>query len=154
MSERATNSWTIEVDVPPEVAFQYLSDIGRYAEWSPKPYRVEPAPSLPLQQGVAFQSYGVVAGDKNHANHVEVTVVDAPHRLVLTSTDKGEQYVHQFDVEASAGGSRITRTVDAPQPRGFVRLIFPLIFAVFINPEVSKGMNMLKSNLTKVAKQS
>ena len=147
MPDRSVKSWTIEVDASPEVAFQYLSDVGRHAEWSPKPYRVDPVPELPLQQGVTYQSYGVVPGDKDHANEVEVTVVDAPHRLVLTSTDKGEHYVHRFDIEASGRGSRVTRTVEAPQPTGFVRLIFPLIFAVFINPEVSKGMNMLKSNL-------
>ena len=154
MSDRATNSWTIEVATPPQVAFQYLTDIGRYPEWSPKPYRVDPVPSQPLEQGVTFQSFGVVPGNKVHANQVEVTVVDAPHRLVLTSTDKGEKYVHQFDVEPSEGGSRITRTVDAPQPKGFVRLIFPLIFAVFINPEVTKGMKMLQANLANAAKQS
>jgi len=75
-------------------------------------------------------------------------LVDPPHRLVLTSTDKGEQYVHRFDIEPSGRGSRVTRTVEAPHPTGFARLIFPLIFALFINPEVSKGMNMLKANLT------
>ena len=154
MSERATNSWTIDVEVSTEVAFQYLTDIGKYAEWSPKPYRVDPVPALPLRQGVTFQSYGVVPGDKDHANQVEVTVVDAPRRLVLTCTDKGEQYVHRFDVEASGRGSRITRTVEAPQPRGLIRLVFPLIFAIFINPEVSKGMSMLKANLAKAAKPS
>jgi len=79
-------------------------------------------------------------------------VVDATHRLVLTAIDKGERYVHQFDVEASGLGSRITRTVEAPQPTGFVRIIFPLIFAVFINPEVTKGMGMLKANLSALAK--
>ncbi len=154
MPDRSVKSWTIEVEAPPEVAFQYLSDVGRHAEWSPKPYRVDPVPEMPLQQGVTYQSYGVVPGDKDHANQVEVSLVNAPRRLVLTSTDKGEQYVHQFDVEASGGGSRITRTVEAPQPTGFVRLIFPLIFAIFINPEVSKGMNMLKANLAKAAKPS
>ena len=154
MSDRATNSWTVEVAAPPEVAFEYLSDIGRYSEWSPKPYRVEPVPSQPLEQGVTFQSFGVVPGNKDHPNQVEVTVVDAPRRLVLTSTDKGERYVHRFDVEASGRGSRITRTVEAPQPKGFVRLVFPLIFAVFINPEVTKGMKMLQANLANAAKQS
>jgi uncharacterized protein YndB with AHSA1/START domain len=154
MSDRTTKSWTIETDSTPEVAFAYLSDVGRHAEWSPKPYRVDPVPGLPLQQGSTYQSFGVVPGDKQHANNVEVTLVDAPHRLVLTSTDKGEQYVHRFDVEASGRGSRITRTVEAPQPKGFVRLVFPLIFALFINPEVSKGMTMLKTNLTTAAKLS
>ncbi|MEO8107550.1 MAG: SRPBCC family protein [Actinomycetes bacterium] len=147
MPDRMTKSWSIEAAVPPEVAFQYLSDVSRHADWSPKPYRVDPIPEMPVQQGATFQSYGVVPGDKDHANQVVVTLVDAPHTLVLTSTDKGKQFVHRFDVEALGARSRITRTVESPQPTGFVRLIFPLVFAVFINPEVSKGMNMLKTNL-------
>jgi len=150
MPERMAKSWTIETQVPPEVAFTYVSDVGRHAEWSPKPYRVDPVPALPLQLGSSFQSYGSVPGDKEHANHVEVSVVDAPRMLVLTSTDKGEQYVHRFDIEALGGGSRITRTVEAPKPTGFVRLIFPLIFALFIKPDVDKGMRMLKGNLAKL----
>ena len=154
MPDRSVKSWTIEVEAPPAVAFHYLSDVGRHAEWSPKPYRVDPVPDPPLQQGTVYQSYGAIPGDKQHANDVEVTLVDAPRRLVLTSTDKGERYVHQFDVEASGRGSRITRTVEAPQPRGFVRLFFPLIFAIFINPEVSKGMSMLKANLANAVKLS
>ncbi len=145
MSDRSVKSWTIESEVSPEVAFQYLSDLGKYAEWSPKPYRVDPVPLLPLQAGTTFHSYGAVPGDKEHANEVEVTVVDAPHRLVLTAIDKGERYVHQFDVEVAGRGSRITRTVEAPHPTGFVRIIFPLIFAVFINPELTKGISMLKN---------
>lgn len=147
MAERTAKSWTIEAEVAPEVAFGYVADVARHAEWSPKPYRVDPAPSLPLKQGSRFRSIGQVPGDREHANDVEVTTVDAPRVLVLTSTDKGERYVHRFDVEGIGGGSRITRTVDAPMPTGFVRLIFPLIFALFIKPEVDKGMRMLQENL-------
>lgn len=147
MPERMTKSWTIDTQVAPEVAFGYVADVGKHAEWSPKPYRVDPVPALPLKPGSTFRSIGQVPGDKEHANDVEVTTVDAPRVLVLTSTDKGEQYVHRFDVQTSGGGSRITRTVDAPMPTGFVRLIFPVIFALFIKPEVDKGMRMLQENL-------
>lgn len=148
MTQRMSTSWTIEAPVAPEVAFAYLSDVGRHGEWSPKPYRVDPVPAVPLVQGSSFRSYGQIPGDKAHANDVEVTVVDAPRTLVLTSTDKGERYIHEFDVEASDVGSRITRTVDAPMPTGFVRIIFPVIFAVLIKPEVNKGMHMLRDNLS------
>lgn len=146
MSE-TTNSWSVEVDVSPDVAFDYLSDVSRHAEWSPRPFRVDPEPTLPLRQGDSFRSYGEIPGDKQHVNEVEVTVVDAPHRLVLTSEDRGKKYVHRFDVESVGSGSRITRTVQAARPTGLLRLVFPLVFRLFIDPEVSKGMRMLKANL-------
>ncbi len=147
MTERSAKSWTIEARVTPEVAFNYVADVTRHAEWSPKPYRVEPAPSLPLTEGTRFRSIGQVPGDREHANDIEVTTVQAPQVLVLTSTDKGERYVHRFDVEACGDGSRVTRTVDAPMPTGLVRLIFPVIFALLIKPDVDKGMRMLQENL-------
>jgi len=51
VSDRSVKSWTVEADASPEAAFQYLSDVGKHGEWSPKLYRVDPVPQLPLQQG-------------------------------------------------------------------------------------------------------
>ncbi len=147
MQKRMVKSWTIETTVTPERAFGYLADVEKHAEWSPKPYRVEPAPSMPLKVGCTFRSYGSIPGDKEHANDVEVTEINGPRRLTLTSTDKGDRYVHCFGVEPVDGGARITRLVDSPMPTGVVGLFFPIIFALFIRPDVDKGMRMLQENL-------
>jgi uncharacterized protein YndB with AHSA1/START domain len=148
MSNRMIKSWSVEVKTQPGRAFEYLTDIAKHAEWSPKPFRVEPVPTLPLKHGDKFQSFGWAPGDKDHVNDVEVTDIDSPRRLVLTSIDDGKRYVSQFDVEATDHGARITRTVDAPKPTGMMALLFPLIFVLFIKPEVEKGMQMLQENLS------
>ena len=152
MSDRMIKSWTIEANVEPELAFEYVSDVGKHAEWSPKPFRVEPVPALPLKVGDKFRSFGSAPGDKDHANDVEVTAVDSPRQLVLTSIDEGKRYVSTFDVEGTGSGTRIRRTVDAPRPTGLLALLFPVIFVLFIKPEVEKGMRMLQENVSNLSR--
>ena len=50
----------------------------------------------------------------------------------------------------AARGSR--RTVDAPKPTGFLALLFPVIFVLFIKPEVEKGMRMLQENVSNLSR--
>jgi hypothetical protein len=71
MAERSVKAWSIEVPVSAEVAFAYLADVNRHAEWSPKPYWIDPPPELPLVVGSTFTSHGHIPGDKNHTNEVE-----------------------------------------------------------------------------------
>ena len=148
MVERSVKVWSIEVPVPAAVAFSYLADVNRHAEWSPKPYWIDPPPELPLAVGSTFTSHGQIPGDTDHTNEVEILELDPPHTLVLASTERGERYVHRFDVTGTAAGCVITRTVDSPKPTGVLRLLFPVLFALLINPEVSKGMEMLRSKLS------
>jgi uncharacterized protein YndB with AHSA1/START domain len=147
MAERSVKAWSIEVPVSAEVAFAYLADVNRHAEWSPKPYWIDPPPELPLVVGSTFTSHGHIPGDKNHTNEVEVVEFDPPHTLVLASTERGDRYLHRFDVVRTASGCEITRTVDSPKPTGVLGLLFPLLFVLLIKPEVSKGMEMLRSKL-------
>jgi hypothetical protein len=55
--------------------------------------------------------------------------------------------LHRFDVVRTASGCEITRTVDSPKPTGVFGFVFPLLFVLLIKPEVSKGMEMLRSKL-------
>lgn len=146
--ERFVREWTIEAPVSPDVAFAYLADVSRHAEWSPKPYWIDPAPELPLVVGSTFTSHGQIPGDKDHTNEVEVIELDPPRTLTLKSTERGEVYLHRFDVVEAAPRCEITRIVDSPKPTGLLGLLFPVIFALVIRPEVSKGMQMLRDRLT------
>jgi uncharacterized protein YndB with AHSA1/START domain len=146
MAERSATDFTITIDRAPEVVFDYLSDVSKHAEWSPKPFRVEGS-SGPVKVGDSFASVGAVPGDKNHRNEVSVTECTAPHRLVLDSVEKGKHFFNSFVLEPDGSGTKLTRTVDAPQPPFPVSLLFPLIMAAFIRPDVNKGLRNLKGIL-------
>ncbi|MGN6610277.1 MAG: SRPBCC family protein [Angustibacter sp.] len=145
MTARSVDLFVTTIDRPPDVVFAYLSDVSRHGEWSPRPFRVEGS-SGPVAVGDRFTSVGSVPGDKNHRN--DVTVVEcAGRRLVLDSHDRGEHFVNTFEVEEDGAGSRVTRTVDAPKPSFPLSVVFPLIMAAVIRPDVNKGLANLKAAL-------
>lgn len=145
MTARSVDRFSTTIDRPPDVVFAYLSDVSRHGEWSPRPFRIEGS-SGPVAAGDHFTSVGNVPGDKHHRN--DVTVVEcAARRLVLDSVDRGEHFVNTFEVQADGDGSRVTRTVDAPKPSFPLSVVFPLIMAAFIRPDVTKGLANLKAAL-------
>jgi hypothetical protein len=90
---------------------------------------------------------GTIPGDKNHRNEVTVTDCSPPRRLVLDSQEKSEHFINTFDLEAEGSGTRLTRTVDAPPPPFPLSVLFPLIMAAVIRPDVQKGLRNLKATL-------
>jgi uncharacterized protein YndB with AHSA1/START domain len=146
MAKRSVTAFTTTIDRPPDAVFDYLADVSKHGEWSPKPLRIEGS-SGPVSVGDAFTSIGTMPYDKNHRNDVTVTECSRPQRLVLDAVEKGEHFVSIFELQAEGAGTRLTRTVDAPVPPFPVSMLFPLIMAAFIRPDVNKGLAMLKSNL-------
>ena len=150
MAGRTTVVASVVVDRPPAEVFAYVADVARHGEWSPRPYRVEGIEvGEQIAVGRSYTSYGWLPNDKDHRNDVEVTEVTAPTRLVLTSTERGEQFVNTFTLSAQGSGTRLERLTDMPQPGGLLGLVFPVIRALVIKPDVNKGLGTLKSLLEK-----
>ena len=146
MTERSVTDFTVTIDRAPEVVFDYIVDVSKHAEWSPKPYRVEGS-SGPVKAGDTFTSIGAIPGDKNHRNDVTVTECTPPRKLVLDSVEKDQHFINTFTLEGAGAGTKVTRTVDAPKPPFPLSVVFPLIMAVFVRPDVNKGLGKLKANL-------
>lgn len=146
MAGRSNSSMTVTIDRPPAEVFAYLSDVSKHAEWSPKPFRVEGS-SGPVSAGDTFTTYGVIPGDKNHRNEVTVTECTAPTRLVLDAVEKDQHFINTFDLQPQGSGTLVTRSMDAPKPGFPLSLVFPLIMAALVRPDVQKGLNNLKANL-------
>jgi uncharacterized protein YndB with AHSA1/START domain len=146
MADRSVATFTTTIDRPPAVVYDYIADVSKHGEWSPKPFRVE-GTSGPVSAGDTFTSVGVIPGDKNHRNDVTVTESSPPNRLVLDAVEKGKHFITTFELEAEGAGTRLTRTMDAPQPPFPLSVVFPLIMAAFIRPDVNKGLAKLKGNL-------
>ena len=147
MASRLTPTWTVTIDRPQQQVFDYLADVNHHGDWSPKPYRVEGAPSGAVTPGATFTSYGWIPGDKEHRNDCEVTTVDAPNALVIRSKEKGQEFVNTFRLSTKDGKTVVEREIDMPKPPGVAGVAFPLLLATFIRPAVQKGMNMLKANV-------
>lgn len=148
-----SSTWTVTVRRSPEQVFEYLADVHRHAEWSPKPYHVEGLAAGPVQAGTKFRSVGWIPRDSNHVNDVEVIECTKPQRLVLASHDQDQVFTNTFSLTPADGGTRIERTMDMPQPSGALALLFPVLLRTVVRPGVQKGMNMLRDNLENEAPQ-
>jgi uncharacterized protein YndB with AHSA1/START domain len=146
MAGRSTSSFSVSINRSPAEVFAYLADVSKHAEWSPKPFRVENM-SGPVSTGDTFTSVGVIPGDKNHRNEVTVTDCSPPSRLVLDATEKGQHFINTFELTPQGDGTLLTRSMDAPKPPFPVSLLFPLIMAAVVRPDVNKGLNNLKAKL-------
>jgi uncharacterized protein YndB with AHSA1/START domain len=143
MSARTTMTWTTSIARPPDIVFAYLADVTKHGEWSPKPYRVEGASGL-VTTGDTFTSIGTMPYEKNHRNDVTVTECSPPSRLRLDAEEKGEHFINTFELRAEGGSTVLTRTMDVPKPGGLAGAAFPIIKALFIKPDVQKGLDKLK----------
>jgi len=137
---------TFLVQRPQQEVFDYLAQIGKHGEWSPKAWRIEGDPGV-LTKGAKFISYGWVPGQKDHRNEVEVTECTPPSRISWLAHEQGEPFVSTFELEPEGSGTRVHRIFEFPQPRGFVGLVFPVIRALVVKPNFEKGVRLFKQRL-------
>jgi len=139
---------TVVVQRPPQEVFDYLTQVSRHGEWSPKPWRLEGNPG-PLASGTRFTSYGWIPGDKEHRNEVEVTECAPPSRITWETTEEQApgRFVSTYVLTPEGSGTRVDRTFAFPDPTGGIRVIFPVIKGVIIRPTIVKGLNLFKERL-------
>jgi uncharacterized protein YndB with AHSA1/START domain len=140
-------TWTVTVNRACEVVFAYLTDMSRHGEWSPKPYRIEPVEGSAgvAAVGARFRSVGTIPGDKHHENDVEITRVDPPARFSFTAYEKGQPFKHEFILTPVPEGTKVERRVDSPEPTGFFRVIYPILWSVVIKPGVQRDLESFKA---------
>ena len=139
--------FTTEIARSPQEVFDYLADVRRHAEWSPKAYRIDGLAEGPVHLGSTFTSYGYVPREPDHRNEVEVTRFDPPKEIEFTAMDRGEPFVNRYTLTPQGVGTRVDRVMDMPRPDGLMGAVLPLFAAGFIKPAVGKGMGMLKQRL-------
>lgn len=148
MADRLTFGWTVDVRRDAEEVYDYLADFARHAEWSPKPFRVEGLAPGPVHSGSTFVSYGVIPGDKEHRNEVEVTDASRPTRLAFTAKEpNGDLFFNTFTITSGTDAARVELQWDIPKPTGFIGFVFPVFLRVYIKPHGQKGLNKMKQNL-------
>jgi uncharacterized protein YndB with AHSA1/START domain len=137
---------TFVVQRPQQEVFDYLSQVSKHGEWSPKPWRVEGEPG-PLAKGATFSSRGWIPGEKDHQNEVEVTEFEPPSRIAWRAHEKGQPFISTFVLTPEGSGTSVERTFEFPQQTGFIGVIFPVIKALIVKPNFEKGASMLKQRL-------
>lgn len=130
----------VQIDQPPEVVFDYLSDIRNELEWNPDIELVQKLTDGPIGVGTRFlakwkQSQQVV---------VECTQFERPREWSYVNGGKIAAIL-KAKVTPQRSGSLLTISFEA-QPIGFTRLVFPLLLQALKRTE-KRNMGYIKSAL-------
>ena len=138
-------TWTVAIDAPPEKVWGLVGDLGKHAEWSPKPYRVEWLSGEPNAVGSTFRSHGWLPNDKDHAMEGRVTVNEPNSVFEVVSHDDKEEWTNRYQLSSSGQKTSVTKTMKGPDLTGVKKAMFAVIFALLVRGAVQKGMDGLKA---------
>ena len=146
-------SFSIHVNVPPEVAFAYVADLTRHGEWNPG-LRVTAISDGSIIVGSRFQSVGHIFGREIH-DDLRVTEYQPPVRFAffVKSGFGGEELTHEFMLQPKDSGTLITRTASATVSL-LLKLLAPILAAFGIRSEMTKSMERLKAKLEEMYPQA
>jgi uncharacterized protein YndB with AHSA1/START domain len=114
-------SSSVVVARPPAEVFAYLVDVANHAEFTDhylKDFRLTREDSIGMGAGARFR----VDAPLNRFSWADITVVeaDAPHRIVQrgrTGKYNRVRLVSSYELEPSAGSTRVTLTTETESPR-------------------------------------
>ncbi len=147
MDNRMVATLGVDINRPADEVFDYLRDVHRHNEWSPKPYRVESIEGL-VDAGSKFVSYGWLPGKPDNRNDVEVTAFEPGRKIEFTATQDEHKFLNTFVLTPHGDTTRVEKTIDFYKPGGFAGLVvMPILFPALIKPATQKAMVMLKDQL-------
>jgi len=146
-------SFSIHVNVPPEVAFAYVADLTRHDEWNPG-LRVTAISEGSTTVGSRFQSVGHIFGREIH-DDLCVTEYRPPvcFAFFVKSGFGGEELTHEFMIQPKDGGTLVTRTAMATVSL-LLKLLAPILAAFGIRSEMIKSLERLKAKLEQMYPQA
>ena len=137
-------SFSIDVNVPLEVAFAYVADLTRHSEWNPG-LKVTAISESSTTVGSRFQSVGHIFGLEIH-DDLCVTEYQPPVCFAFLVKSMGEELTHEFILQPTDGGTSIGRTATATVST-LQKLLAPILSALFIRSEMIGSLERLKAKL-------
>ncbi len=146
-------SFSIHVNVPPELTFAYVADLTRHDEWNPG-LSVTAISDGSIIVGSRFQSVGHIFG-REIQDDLRVTEYQPPVRFAffVKSGFGGEELTHEFMLQPKDSGTLITRTASATVSL-LLKLLAPILAAFGIRSEMTKSMERLKAKLEEMYPQA
>ena len=137
----------VTIDAPVDRVWPWVADLGKHAEWSPKPYTVEWIQGEPNAVGSRYRSVGSVPGDKHHVNEGEVVENRPQERFALRAQDKDGSYANTFTLEPLGQGTKVTFRLDFLNMKGMAAFMVPLVFPLIGKKDIRARMGLLKTRV-------
>jgi uncharacterized protein YndB with AHSA1/START domain len=148
MRGRPGPTWTIQVAVSPERAYDYVADLSRHAEWASEADRMSikaDEPGAPAV-GKTYSAEGTLLGRRN-ASKVTITALEPPSKVEFEYVDPNRTSGgHVFTFTPQDGGTLISRQI-----YGIKQPFFgPILFRIFkgrIDVNYNGALQNLKAKL-------
>ena len=131
---------SMDINVPPQKAFDYVSDITKHAEWSSHGLSVEKTSQGPMAVGSTFSTTGHQMG--THKGVVTITELIPGQKVVYESNDDTARIKHAFELAPQNGGTRVTKSFETVKTGLMLTLFRPMMYVV--QPK------MLQNDLAKI----
>jgi uncharacterized protein YndB with AHSA1/START domain len=144
-------SSTVVIDRPPEDVYAYLDDVANHAEFTDhylKDFRLTREDSIGLGAGARFR----VDAPLNRFSWADITIVEdeAPKRIVQrgrTGKYNRIRLVSTYELEPSAGSTRVTLTTETERPKLPSDKIMELIARRWFKRKQRKAVKRLQAIL-------
>jgi uncharacterized protein YndB with AHSA1/START domain len=131
---------SIDINVPPQKAFDYLSDVTRHTEWASHNLTAEKTSSGPIAEGATFSTTGHQMG--THPGVVTITELVPGQKIVYESNDDTGRMRHAFEFAPQNGGTRVTKSFETVKTGLILTIFRPMMYVV--------QPNMLQKDLAKI----
>jgi len=117
----ASYSKSTTINAPPERVFSYVADLPRHSEWAQHNLEVTQTSPGAIGVGSTFDTVGHLLG----AQHESQTVTEYAPGKRFAFESKGALGVtrNSFDVEATDGGARVTKSLEFVKPSFLARVV-------------------------------
>ena len=141
-----TATYHVTINVKPEVAFAYISDLTKHGEWNDH-LTVEALTPGPAQVGSEYISVGRTLYEKRR-NELKVTGYQPPTYFAFMAQDPDfKDVLHKFKISPQGDGSLVERTVTV-QMTALMEFLWNWILWPLINRrENNRSMASLKTQL-------
>jgi len=130
------HSYHVFIKTPPEIVFEYVSDLSRHPEWSGANLTIQETSPGPVAVGKEYISHGDVANQKDRPNQLRVSEYEPPARFGFIAKDPDFGDVpHTFVFTPKDGGTLLERKVTLTLPP-----LMAFAFQFFIRPLVGKPL--------------
>lgn len=144
-------TYKVDFSATPGQVWPLVGDLGRFAEWSPKPYKVEWLSGEPNAVGSTFRSTGWLPQDKEHSMEGKVNVNERMKTFEVTTHDENQEWTNRYELTPNGSQTTVKKTAIGPSLTGVKKAIRQAIFAVYVNGQMQKGLDMLKSKVESTA---
>jgi len=140
-------TFNVTIDAPPDRVWPWVADLGKHAEWSPKPYSVAWTSGEPNAVGSHYRSVGAIPMDKHHVNEGEIVENRPQERFALRADDPDGPFSNVFTLTPKGAGTEVTFELRFPKMKGMHAVMAPPLFALVGKSDIRKRMAMLKAKV-------